>query len=876
MLHPRFLTPYFALVLVVLVCLIWALSYVRRYHCAPNSGRLPFRRPGTPHGYQQPVWKDLAQQWWPVAQAVTRLVWAAVRPALAWPFRSCLHFLASFALTLVLFATLPLLHFPTDCDPGGYGRETFGLYRGQSPTPILKSSDMTPLLSFRDVSDRAATSISDPHVVVDPDEPERLYLFFAVQTLNSKSEIAVATSIDGGDSFDYKQVVLPRTKQDAFALSHPYVFNYNGHWYMMPIHDLTRGLPIYKATANKFPLEWKYSTTLLQDHENRRSYFMYAHATIIEKEGLWWLFAYTDTHSLYAFSSKTPLEDASWTAHTKNPVQSHALPPAGPMVVAPSSNKLTNKVPGGSNGGTTNVYRFIHDDTARSVLTVQVTLLTPTEYREEIIDDGNVSPAAAGWNSKAISHVSPWRISAAGSSKPHWAAIATGRGPCVYSYCSPPPTPLKLKKQSTSSLLTTFSTGDDDEDDYDHPHEVHHAKRGSKHNNDNADDVDTEYDESVIRTPSTPQKDTPTDDDRTSASGIKRPPIWPENVVVATACNSNHLLSTQYTLRSLQSLGARAIFYDLGLTEEERESLPLWPGLEFRIFPFADYPSHFDMRFEAGQYAWKPIMIGEMADEILGLDPDPVSYVYPYGKDFQPWKNPPDVDEAQVDNKNIVTFGQLCGQSAGDALRYAQGPLGKLVVQSGRGGGLAARRRHAMRGMMLIWVDGASVLHTLKLITKEVRGHTGGFWARTSADSMQRWTHPSTFQWFWDHGYNFTMAAMGPRQPAEAGFAAFNLEANYANRDKLWCEIIEPWRRCSLYSECIGPAGSNGKNHRQDQSILSFLFNKQQLDQPGHYEWGTADKDAVQVSIKCDRWFYKYFWWLLHFSQNQFAYFCKR
>jgi hypothetical protein len=80
---------------------------------------------------------------------------------------------------------------------------------------------------------------------------------------------------------------------------------------MMPIHDLTRGLPIYKA-GKKFPYEWKYHSTLLQDTETRRSYFMYAHATIIEKDGTWWLFAYTDTHSLYAFSSKTPLDDWSW------------------------------------------------------------------------------------------------------------------------------------------------------------------------------------------------------------------------------------------------------------------------------------------------------------------------------------------------------------------------------------------------------------------------------------------------------------------------------------------------------------------------------------------------------------------------------------
>jgi hypothetical protein len=39
------------------------------------------------------------------------------------------------------------------------------------------------------------------------------------------------------------------------------------------------------------------------------------------------------------------------------------------MIVAPTANKLNNKV-GGSTS--TNIYRFVHDDSARSVLTVQV------------------------------------------------------------------------------------------------------------------------------------------------------------------------------------------------------------------------------------------------------------------------------------------------------------------------------------------------------------------------------------------------------------------------------------------------------------------------------------------------------------------------
>lgn len=59
---------------------------------------------------------------------------------------------------------------------------------------------------------------------------------------------------------------------------------------------------------------------------------------------------------------------------------------------------------------------------------------------------------------------------------------------------------------------------------------------------------------------------------------------------------------------------ARWVVYDLGLSDAERRQIAgRFPWVTLRPFPFADYPAH--VAVESGSYAWKPLIIREVAKD---------------------------------------------------------------------------------------------------------------------------------------------------------------------------------------------------------------------------------------------------------------------
>jgi hypothetical protein len=87
-------------------------------------------------------------------------------------------------------------------------------------------------------------------------------------------------------------------------------------------------------------------------------------------------------------------------------------------------------------------------------------------------------------------------------------------------------------------------------------------------------------------------------------------------VVVVTAASSNHAGPLRYMLESLRRLGARVECYDLGLTAAEIRSLPRWAGLLYHKFDYAAQPPHLDVNVNAGEYAWKPVIVAEVVDRL--------------------------------------------------------------------------------------------------------------------------------------------------------------------------------------------------------------------------------------------------------------------
>lgn len=112
-----------------------------------------------------------------------------------------------------------------------------------------------------------------------------------------------------------------------YHLSYPFVFEYDGHLYMLPETKQNRTIELYRC--QKFPAQWEFFRTLFSSIEA-------VDATLHEHAGKWWLFvniveeggnAYDSLHIYYAAS---PLAD-DWSAHPKNPVvrDIHRARPAG-------------------------------------------------------------------------------------------------------------------------------------------------------------------------------------------------------------------------------------------------------------------------------------------------------------------------------------------------------------------------------------------------------------------------------------------------------------------------------------------------------------------------------------------------------------------
>lgn len=242
-------------------------------------------------------------------------------------------------------------------------------------------------------------------------------------------------------------------------------------------------------------------------------------------------------------------------------------------------------------------------------------------------------------------------------------------------------------------------------------------------------------------------------------------------MIVVTAASSNHFGALRYMLDSLRALKARVECYDLGLAPREVRALPRWAGLFYHKFDFAAYPPHLNVEVAAGEYAWKPVIVADVAD----------------------------------------------------AERRSPSP------------------RH------VLWADAGSYFEALEPIADAI-DRSGGIWLRRSSGTVADWTHPGMFAFLGEDGSRFA-----DRPNADAtlvGLATGHASAGV--RDAAYRDIIAPWAACANARDCIAPAGSSRRNHRQDQAVLTYLVHK-----AGH-PFAAATRTALKVRCKCDRWFYRY------------------
>jgi len=200
-----------------------------------------------------------------------------------------------------------------------------------------------------------------------PDAPASEWL---VESYDYSSGRGVISVVDPHRQEAAKQSVLP---VDTHA-SYPYLLRHRGQVYCVPQIDAARGIRIFRSV--RYPDEWEDAGVLVADVIARD-------ATVFEHNDRWWL-AYTDASAaltdLYVWWADDLF--GSWHPHAANPVKidARSARPAGTPFV---------------HGG--HLYRPAQDCSSAygaAVAICRVEVLTPTEFREEVVRVVRALPGA--------------------------------------------------------------------------------------------------------------------------------------------------------------------------------------------------------------------------------------------------------------------------------------------------------------------------------------------------------------------------------------------------------------------------------------------------------------------------------------------------
>jgi hypothetical protein len=275
---------------------------------------------------------------------------------------------------------------------------TIGIYRGDSPFSFRSPWNLlNPVLKAEHVKDVPAKFVADPFLIK---EGGKWYLFFEVYNKKTKQgDLAVATSRNAW-IWDYKQVIL----DEPFHLSYPYVFRWEGNYYLIPESFETNSIRLYKAES--FPTKWSFVKTLVHGKD-------FVDNSIVYFNDMWWLFASTtDNDTLYLYYSESLFHE--WKEHPESPIvrgNKHIARPAGRMIVYQGS-----------------LYRYAMDVDppfgTHQVVAFEITEISPIAYSEKPAREGAILKATgSGWNKRGMHHIDPIEI---GSGK--WIASVDGSG----------------------------------------------------------------------------------------------------------------------------------------------------------------------------------------------------------------------------------------------------------------------------------------------------------------------------------------------------------------------------------------------------------------------------------------------------------------
>lgn len=210
--------------------------------------------------------------------------------------------------------------------------------------------------------------VADPFLVVKDDV---LYLFYEEYRYLEKGIIKM-TSTDDLVNWEQPKIVL----QEDFHLSYPWVFQYEGQWYMLPETSAVHEVRLYKAVDNLFD-RFELSDVLIARGDCEQIPRMdFCDSSITEKEGIFYLFTTINVgrgNELHLY----------WSENIQGPFVEHTQ---SPLIV---SDKY------GRNGGSLiewegKLYRFAQDcdgEYGKNISLFEINELTRHKYDESLLQE---------------------------------------------------------------------------------------------------------------------------------------------------------------------------------------------------------------------------------------------------------------------------------------------------------------------------------------------------------------------------------------------------------------------------------------------------------------------------------------------------------
>lgn len=228
----------------------------------------------------------------------------------------------------------------------------------------------TNLSAFKKITPSKDEFWADPHIIYqDP----YYYIFVEAYPYHTKRGYLAVIEMDRTGNC---KLPVPILKKDCH-LSFPFVFSWQGRYYMIPESSGKRTIDLYESVS--FPYQWQYKLTLMKDVKA-------VDTTVVFVNGKWWLFtaiaeqeAAAPQVELFLFYADDLFTD-HWQSHPMNPIVSDVKRARGAGAVFVKDGKLFRP-----SQDCSKAYGYGFDLN-------EITVLTETDYDERTVTSVRPDP----------------------------------------------------------------------------------------------------------------------------------------------------------------------------------------------------------------------------------------------------------------------------------------------------------------------------------------------------------------------------------------------------------------------------------------------------------------------------------------------------